>query len=140
MLFYCETPCDFHNLFEPRHEKTGFSICERKDADQLRGNREADLCFRYIGSTIPLISKPEVSSLQPSSVFVQPGLCRTRGDQNVSFLMTRLILTSRQSVSYVGSCIVPWVNPYLSVCLFKEKNPRCDPAKRGVPSGAILFA
>ena len=36
--------------FEPRHEKTGFCICENKDADQLRGNREADqrLSFRAI--------------------------------------------------------------------------------------------
>ena len=30
--------------------KSAFCICENKDADQLRGNREADqrLCFRYI--------------------------------------------------------------------------------------------
>ena len=26
---------------EPRHDKTGFCICENKDADQLSGNREA---------------------------------------------------------------------------------------------------
>ena len=45
--------------FEPRYEKTGFCKCENKDADQLRGNREADqcLCFRYIDSTIHLLSK-----------------------------------------------------------------------------------
>ena len=57
--------------------KPAFCICENKDADQLRGNREADqrLCFRYIDSTIPLLSKSEISSLQPSSVAVQPGLC-----------------------------------------------------------------
>ena len=38
-------------LYEPRHEKTGFCICENKDADQLPGNREADHAFvftRYI--------------------------------------------------------------------------------------------
>ena len=37
--------------------KPDFRICENKDADQLRGNREADqrLCFRYIDSTIPLL-------------------------------------------------------------------------------------
>ena len=31
-----------------------FCICENKDADQLRGDREADqrLCFRYSDSTI----------------------------------------------------------------------------------------
>ena len=45
--------------------KPAFCICENKDADQLRGNREADqrLCFRYIDSTIPLLSKYEISSL-----------------------------------------------------------------------------
>ena len=37
--------------------KPAFRICENKDADQLRGNREADqrLCFRYTDSTIPLL-------------------------------------------------------------------------------------
>ena len=36
--------------------KSAFCICENKDADQLRGDREADqrLCFRYIYSTIPI--------------------------------------------------------------------------------------
>ena len=59
-----------------------FCICENKDADQLRGNHEADqrLCFRYIDSTIHLLSKPEISSLLPSSVAVQPGLCRTMSE------------------------------------------------------------
>ena len=44
---------------------SAFCICENKDADQLRGNREADqrLCFRYIDSTTHLLSKSEVSSL-----------------------------------------------------------------------------
>ena len=42
---------------EPRHEKTGFCICEKEDTDQLRGNRESDqrLCFCYMASTIPLL-------------------------------------------------------------------------------------
>ena len=45
--------------------KPAFCICENKDADQLRSNREADqcLCFRYIDSRIPLLSKSEISSL-----------------------------------------------------------------------------
>ena len=44
--------------------KPAFCICENKDADQLRGNREADqrLCFRYTDTTIPLLSKSEISS------------------------------------------------------------------------------
>ena len=39
--------------------KPAFCICENKDADQLRGNHEADqrLCFRYMDCTIPLLPK-----------------------------------------------------------------------------------
>ena len=50
--------------------KPAFCICENKDADQLRGNREADqrLCFRYTDSTLPLLPISEISSLQPSSL------------------------------------------------------------------------
>ena len=61
--------------------KAAFSICENKDADQLCGNREADqrLCFRYTDSTIPLLSKFEISMLLNhllwlcSPVCVRPG-------------------------------------------------------------------
>ena len=50
--------------------KLAFCICENKDADQLRSNCAADqhLCFRYSDSTIPLLPKSEISSLQPSPV------------------------------------------------------------------------
>ena len=57
---------NLHLVIEPRYEKTGFlHICENKDADQLRGDREADqrLCSCYMGSTISLLSKSEISSL-----------------------------------------------------------------------------
>ena len=39
--------------------KPTICLCENKDADQLSGDREADqrLCFRYMNSTIPLLSK-----------------------------------------------------------------------------------
>ena len=45
--------------------KPAFCICGNKDADQLRGYREADqrLCFRYTDSTIPLLPKSATSSL-----------------------------------------------------------------------------
>ena len=44
--------------------KPTICIGENKDADQLRGNREADqgLCFRYRDSTILLLSKSKISS------------------------------------------------------------------------------
>ena len=59
--------------------KPTFCICKIKDADQLHGNHKADqrLCFRYMDSTIPLLSKSKFSSLQPSSGLVQLGLCQT---------------------------------------------------------------
>ena len=65
-----------------------FCICENKDADQLCANREADkrLCFRYLDSTIPLLSK-----LLPSPEAVHPGLCPTWLEiPKTGFLMTRL--------------------------------------------------
>ena len=54
---------DHHKSRDVR--KPDFCICENKDADQLHGNREADqhLCFRYTDSTIPLLSKSEISNL-----------------------------------------------------------------------------
>ena len=73
--------------------KPVFCICENKDADQLCGNCEADqrLCFRYTDSTISLLSKSEISSLYPSSVAVQPGLCGTWLETpKTGFLTTRL--------------------------------------------------
>ena len=72
-----------------------FCICENKDADQLRGYHKADqcLCFRYIDSTIPLLSKSEMSSLYPSSVAAQPGLWRTRSE-------TRFLVFSRRGSNH----------------------------------------
>ena len=48
--------------------KPAFCICENKDADQLRGYREADqrLCFRYIDSTIPLV--PKIRNFEPLAI------------------------------------------------------------------------
>ena len=45
--------------------KPAFCICENKNADQLRRNCAADqhLCFRYMDSAIPLLSKSKISSL-----------------------------------------------------------------------------
>ena len=75
--------------------KPAFCICENKDADQLRGNREADqrLCFRYIDSAIPLLPEYEISSFLPSCVVEQPGLGVTWSETpKTGFLTTRLNL------------------------------------------------
>ena len=80
--------------------KPAFCICENKDADQLRSNREADqhLCFRYTDTTIPLIPKSEILSLYPSSVAVQPGLCLTWSE-------TRMLVFSRHDSCFTGLAI-----------------------------------
>ena len=76
------------------------TICkgENKDADQLRGNREADqrLCLRYAGSTIPILLKFEISSIKQSSVPLQPGLWLTCSE-------TTLLVFPRG-----GSFIIPY--------------------------------
>ena len=74
--------------------KPTFCICENKDADQLRGDRKADqrLCFRYIDSTISLLSKYEIS--MPLAIFCSCTAWFVSDqveNQNVGFLMTRLI-------------------------------------------------
>ena len=66
--------------------KPAFCICENKDADQ-----PAKLISGFV-STIPLLSKSEISSLKPSSVAVQPGLCGLWSETpKTAFLITRLI-------------------------------------------------
>ena len=58
-------------IYDKYHElslvmrKPAFCICENKDADQLRGYREADqrLCFRYTDNALPLLLKTEFLSL-----------------------------------------------------------------------------
>ena len=85
--------------------KPFFCICENKDADQLRGNREADqrLCFRYIDSTILLLPKYEISSFYPSCVVVQLGSFLTWSETpKTSFLTTRLIYTLLYSLDIVN--------------------------------------
>ena len=74
--------------------KPFFCICQNKDADPLRGNREADkrLCFHYLDSTIPLLPKSEILSFKPSCVVVQPGLCGAWSETpKTGFLKRRLI-------------------------------------------------
>ena len=67
--------------------KLDFCICENKAADQLCGNRTADqgLCFHHMDSPILLLSKSEISILEPSSVAVQLGLCRTWSETPTGF-------------------------------------------------------
>ena len=105
---------DSHEHMSRVVRKPAFCICENKDADQLRGYREADqrLCFRYIDSTIPLLYKSEISSLYSFSVAVQPGLCQTwTQTPKTGFLRTRLILTLKRSDLSLLRETLPFVSP-----------------------------
>ena len=75
--------------------KPAFCICENKGADQQHSKCAADQCvlFRYTDSTIPLLPEPKISSLSPTSVALQTGLCQTWSENTkTNFLASRLIL------------------------------------------------
>ena len=91
--------------------KPTICIGENKDADQLRGNREADqrLCFRYLDSTIPLLLKSEISRFKLFSVTVQAGLCQASSETTLlvfprggSFVLQRT--TNARTTGYLDSC------------------------------------
>ena len=52
--------------------KPEICLCKNKGADQLRSNCETDqrFCFRYMDSTLPLLSKSEISSISCTDRFV----------------------------------------------------------------------
>ena len=78
--------------------KPCFCICENKDADQLRGNSEADqcLCFPYIDSTIPLLAK---------YIIMPPTLKKLMG--HIAF------------GACVGGCVRGWVTLFVPTVTFK---------------------
>ena len=80
--------------------KSAFCICENKDADQLRGDREADqrLCFRYTDSTITLLPKSEISSFLPSFVAVQPVLFGTWSETPKTGFLTKWLILGWVSI------------------------------------------
>ena len=70
--------------------KPTICLCENKDADQLRGNRDDDqrLCFHYIDSTIPLLS--ESDNFKPLAIYCNCTawfVFEQVRNQNVGFLM-----------------------------------------------------
>ena len=64
VTYKCHSSVNLTNTVSHLMGKPTICIGENKDADQLRGNREADqrLCFRYSDSTTPLLLKSEISS------------------------------------------------------------------------------
>ena len=81
-------------------------IGENKDADQLRGNREADqrLCFRYSDSRIPLLLKSKISSFLLFSVLVQAVCVGPGRNPNCCFCHThaQLLLIHKEENNLTG--------------------------------------
>ena len=78
---------------ELRRKKIGrLHIRKQRHRSALRYSKaDQRLCFRYMDSTIPLLPKSKISSLQPSSVLVQSNLSRTWAEtQMTGFLLTPL--------------------------------------------------
>ena len=87
-------------------EKPTICLGENKGADQLRRNCEADqrLCFRYTDtcSTISHLLQSKISSIQPASMTVQPGLWQTWSKTQIfAFLTHRLIFNDICSYEYL---------------------------------------
>ena len=79
------------------------------------------LCFRYTDSTIPLLPISEISSIWPSSVAVQPGLCRTWSETpKTGFLTTRLIWDITEPISSTedGICMLARYASCTSISIF----------------------
>ena len=79
--------------FERLMRKSAF--LQMRKQRRRSASREADqrLYFRYTESTIPLLYESEISSLKPSSVVVQLGLCQTWSETpKTDFPTTRLVL------------------------------------------------
>ena len=73
--------------------KPDFCLCENKGTDKLYSNHAVDqhLCFHFVDSKLILLSKSGISSLWPSSVALQPGLCWTWLETlKTCFLATRV--------------------------------------------------
>ena len=105
--------------------KPAFCICQNKEADQLRDNREADqrLCFRYIDSTISLL--PLIQNFKPLAIlcgctarFVWD-LVRNHEDQfsqNEALIIQSASLSKTACHACAACYIHRLIKPIMSLC------------------------
>ena len=107
--------CSKHSLIEPRYEKTGFFAFTKTKTEISFAVTDQRLCFRYTDSTIPLLPKTEISSLWPSSVVVQPGLCRTWSETpKTGFLTTFVYSRNKKNTNVFRFCRkLSFLQPYI---------------------------
>ena len=97
--------------------KKDFCTSKNKEADQLRGNREADqrLCFRFTERTIPLLSESKIS--KPLAIFSD---CTAR-------FVADLVGNPEDPVSHNITCILK--KPYKITCFMAQGNRTLLPIK-----------
>ena len=97
--------------------KKDFCTSKNKEADQLRGNREADqrLCFRFTERTIPLLSESKIS--KPLAIFSD---CTAR-------FVADLVGNPEDRVSHNITCILK--KPYKITCFMAQGNRTLLPIK-----------
>ena len=83
-------PLGHRSPYEPPHRITN-NMYRRKQRHRsgfaVTAKLIRRLCFCYTDSTILLLSKSKISTLSPSSVTAQPGLCRTWSQPNCKLLV-----------------------------------------------------
>ena len=106
--------------------KTTICIGANKGADQLRSDYEADqrLCFHHMVTTISLLSKSEISCLQPSSVLVQFGLCQTWSETTLLVFHKVAHLVSKYTICDILYCHYWNLLVLLYIHVFPRKNDR----------------
>ena len=111
--------------YEPHHEKNSIlHIHENKGADQPHSNCEADqrLCFHYIGSTIPLLSKSKISRLAIYCSCTAQFVSALVGNHFVGFLMKQQIYVHVWSTGSTALAIyVQKWKPIIMPLLFHKK-------------------
>ena len=106
--------------FGPSHGQPN-NLHRRKQRHQLHSHCESDerLCFRIKDSTIPLLSESKISSLYPSSVTVQSGLCRIWSEPKLFcfvFSRTASFVFTQYDIRFINPHFyVKWPNLVLSV-------------------------
>ena len=100
-----EPCCDKTNVLHMQKTKTQISFV-------ITAKLISTFVFRNLDSIIPLLPKYKISSLEPSPVAVQPGLCQTRSESTLLVFSccssNSWICNAKTRISYISKSIILW--------------------------------